>query len=306
MDANIEGLRADVDSEFLHDFRVAVRRTRTALGQVRGVLPERRAARFRAGFRWLGQLTGPARDLDVYLLGFETFRSWLPELLHGPFEPLRGFLEARRSEHRAALLTGLGSERGRRLLDDWQAFLEPDHGAALGRAPGARRSVAQVARESIWRAYRKATRQGRSITERSAPGELHELRKTCKKLRYLMEFFRCLFASEAVGRQLDELKGLQQILGDVQDLEVQAVTLMRYSTQMSVQCAVEPETLMAVGALVEQLRQKQLATRAQFPQAFARFTAPDLRAMARTMFKPTLPMDPGSLRPPRPEEPSPP
>src|SRR5262245_9956070 len=37
--ANEPGLRADLDTEFLHDFRVAVRRTRSLLRQVRNVFP---------------------------------------------------------------------------------------------------------------------------------------------------------------------------------------------------------------------------------------------------------------------------
>ena len=30
---------------------------------------------FRAEFRWLQQVTGDARDMDVYLLGFEELRA---------------------------------------------------------------------------------------------------------------------------------------------------------------------------------------------------------------------------------------
>ena len=40
--ANEPGLRANLDTEFLHDFRVAVRRTRSLLGQVRQVFPASR------------------------------------------------------------------------------------------------------------------------------------------------------------------------------------------------------------------------------------------------------------------------
>ena len=36
---NEDGVRKDLDSEFLHDFRVAVRRTRSALSQIKGVFP---------------------------------------------------------------------------------------------------------------------------------------------------------------------------------------------------------------------------------------------------------------------------
>ena len=39
--ANEQGTIADTDSEFLHDFRVAVRRTRAGLSQLKGVLPDK-------------------------------------------------------------------------------------------------------------------------------------------------------------------------------------------------------------------------------------------------------------------------
>ena len=38
MRANEDGTRRDLDPEYLHDFRVAIRRTRSCLGQVKGVL----------------------------------------------------------------------------------------------------------------------------------------------------------------------------------------------------------------------------------------------------------------------------
>jgi hypothetical protein len=44
--ANLEGARNHLDTEFLHDLRVATRRTRSALGQVKGVLPSERVEDF--------------------------------------------------------------------------------------------------------------------------------------------------------------------------------------------------------------------------------------------------------------------
>jgi hypothetical protein len=38
---NEQGTIADTDSEFLHDFRVAVRRTRAGFSQLKGVLPDK-------------------------------------------------------------------------------------------------------------------------------------------------------------------------------------------------------------------------------------------------------------------------
>jgi CHAD domain-containing protein len=57
MEANEEGTCAARDPEFLHDFRVAVRRTRSALSQIKGVLPAPVLERFRPEFAWLGEIT---------------------------------------------------------------------------------------------------------------------------------------------------------------------------------------------------------------------------------------------------------
>ena len=63
-------LRDDIDSEFLHDYRVAVRRTPLGAGRWPSGVVARRAARRTCGaeFKWLGDITSPTRDLDVFLL----------------------------------------------------------------------------------------------------------------------------------------------------------------------------------------------------------------------------------------------
>ncbi|MEP6461932.1 MAG: CHAD domain-containing protein, partial [Frankiaceae bacterium] len=66
MSVNASGVIADLDTEFLHDFRVAVRRTRSALKELPGILLAPTEERFRREFKWLGDVTTPTRDLDVY------------------------------------------------------------------------------------------------------------------------------------------------------------------------------------------------------------------------------------------------
>jgi len=92
MEANEAGLLADDDTEFLHDFRIAVRRSRTALTRLKGILPEQASEHFRPEFAWLGDVTTPLRDLDVYLLNFDVYQSALPASMWADLEPLRQFL----------------------------------------------------------------------------------------------------------------------------------------------------------------------------------------------------------------------
>ena len=75
--ANEPGVRANLDTEFLHDFRVAVRRTRSLLRQIRDVFPPDAVQHFSTEFAWVGRLTGPPRDIDVLVLALRGDRGRL-------------------------------------------------------------------------------------------------------------------------------------------------------------------------------------------------------------------------------------
>ena len=67
-----------------------------------------------------------------------------------------------------------------------------------------------------------------------APADaFHALRKRGKKMRYALEFFRSLYPDEEVKPLIKQLKGVQQVLGDYQDFEVQAQTLETHAAQMT-------------------------------------------------------------------------
>jgi len=59
LEQNVDGVLRDIDTEFLHDLRVAVRRTRSAVKLLGGVLPASLVAHYGAEFKWLGDLTTP-------------------------------------------------------------------------------------------------------------------------------------------------------------------------------------------------------------------------------------------------------
>jgi len=284
LEANVAGTRADLDPEFLHDLRVAVRRTRSALSQIKGVLPPDRVATFRDGFGWLGQVTGPKRDLDVFLLQLPDYREGVPADLRDDLEPFRRFLDEESARERAALARRLASPHFHRLMKEWRAFLEapPD----LDAAENAALPVKAVADARIWRLFRRIVKLGRAIGESPAPEQLHELRKDCKKLRYLMEFFAGLYEAEALDPLIKALKGLLDILGEHQDLAVQAQHLEAFAERMAAEGRAPARTLLALGALVGGLLERRTAVRAAYAAAFTAFDGDANRAAYRARFKP--------------------
>jgi CHAD domain-containing protein len=273
MRANLAGVRAALDPEFLHDFRVAVRRTRSALLQVKGVLPPHALARFTPEFVWLQEVTGPVRDLDVYCQEFPALRALLPARNRRDLAPLLRHLERRREAAHRELVLALDAPRFRRLLGGWQAFLERPAPVRPRGAPNALAPARAVAARRIAKLFARARREGRAIDEASPAADLHELRKTCKKLRYLLEFFQRLFEKEEVAYFVEALKELQDNLGRHQDLQVQHEALAGYARELAREGKARPSAYLAMGMLIERLRDRQAATRREFADRFAPFAA---------------------------------
>ncbi len=280
---NEEGTRRDLDSEFLHDFRVAIRRTRSALSQIREVYPAQDVERFKVGFRWLFLETGPTRDLDVYLLKMEVYKEGLPEEIRADLDPLQKFLERKQKLAHAGLVTVLDSERYRRLVEEWRAFLtETPAGSLLAR--NAERPVRELASERIWEIYRRMVKRGRAIGDDTAAAVLHDVRIRGKKLRYLLEFFRSLYSEEAIGRLVAELKRLQDNLGDFNDYQVQSRSLQGFAAEMAEEGSAPVRTQLAMGRLLAHLDGGQAAERSRFAKRFQRFASPENRETFARLF----------------------
>ena len=123
IDDNVAGTIAAIDIEFLHDLRVAVRRTRSILKLAGDVLPANLAERFAPEFKWLGDLTTPVRDLDVYLLELDKMADGLASADPRDLDPFRSFLVRHRAAERRRLVRGLRSQRFKQLMSDWRTEL---------------------------------------------------------------------------------------------------------------------------------------------------------------------------------------
>lgn len=289
LEANIEGARAGLDSEFLHDLRVATRRTRSALSQIKGVFPEEEVADFKQRFAWLQQVTGPVRDLDVYLLDLPAMAQRLPVALRDDLNPLREQLLGHHAEAQRQLARELASAPFERLLRDWHAFLDAPVPAAGAQQAAPRRAalpIKRVADQRIRKLLKQVRAEGRAITEDSPPQDLHELRKRCKKLRYLMEFFQSLYPKDRIREQIKQTKQLLDNLGRFQDTAVQVQHLRTYAEEgvgEAVGASVglglgnrrlPARTLLAMGALIGQLLADQACAREAFREVFAEFDSP--------------------------------
>lgn len=286
MQAQEPGLIANLDSEFLHDFRIALRRSRSLLLAMKQLFPPSVLGRFKDDFAWLSAVTGKARDLDVYLLNFPGYRRAIPAGLRVGLEPLRALLQSRQQQTYAEqLVVALHSRRYRAFKQRWQRYLDSPL-ARRPTAPEAAERLDVVARRRSWRRYRRILRQGAKIDAGSPAEDLHSLRKACKKLRYLLEAFASLYPPDDIQAVIKALKKLQKNLGEIQDLEVQLVSLKGFAMEIRRRGEYNASTAAAVDALLEVLRRRRSQAREDFDARFRRFANGHNQALFRRLLKP--------------------
>jgi CHAD domain-containing protein len=310
-EANVDGVLADTDTEFLHDLRVAVRRTRSALklfgdaltghtgtghsstghtgtGHTSTGLTNAELEFFAAEFKWVGDLTTPTRDLDVHLLDFEATAQSLSAAKPDDLEPFREFLQQRRRKEFRALIRGLKSPRFTELITRWRGTLnrilagtETRGGTRGSSARSGRFEVAAtagfLAAERTRAAFTKVAKRGAAITPDAPAESLHTLRKRCKELRYALEFFAPLHDPAGYAKVVKDLKRLQDCLGEFQDSEVQIGEIRALAVDMLAAADVltPAVTLLAMGEVTAGLAVRQRAARADFEQRFAAFADAD-------------------------------
>ena len=282
MHQNEAGVLDDLDSEFLHDFRVAVRRTRSGLGQVRNVLPTDITNRAKKDFAWLGSVTGPTRDLDVYLLYEQNYRARLPGDLQAGLDTFFADIRARRVEEYQKLIHHLKSSKCRRILDSWRDYLYSSGGGKEVKNSG--RPVIELARDIIFRKYKKVMQDGTAITPASPDQNLHRLRIQCKKLRYTLEFFSSLFPRKEMKRVIKQLRRLQNNLGDFNDLSVQQDMLHNYRLALRPGSKKNQGLAASLGGLSTNLYHQQYRVRENFAPRFREFSASPNVKLYTTLF----------------------
>jgi len=267
----------------VHDFRVAVRRTRSALGQIKHVFPAKTTDRFKKDFAFVGKLSNQLRDLDVYLLKEDTYKAILPAALGDDIDPLFDYLREERAKALREVISGLKSKECAQILEDWEIFLnEPPQGSPT--APNAGLPIIDLARKRIYKKYWGVVKTGKLILENTEDKMLHILRIECKKLRYLIEFFSSLFPGDKINVLIEQLKKLQDNLGDFNDFRIQVEYLLNITEKLPVADQQSKRILVSIGSLIGWLDREKQIIRDAFAETFTVFASPANKKLFRELF----------------------
>jgi len=225
------------DAEAIHDLRVAVRRLRSTLAAYRDSLDAEVTGDALGDLGRLASRTGAARDAQVALAWLRKERAALRPARGRGLDPLVETLEARVAAQQERESRDLAAdfarvERPLRLsLETYRARVAP---AGDARRPASLAAVASAALGSTASELEAALAR---VTSREEIDAEHAARIVAKRLRYLLEPVR-LLSDEGLGL-LEDLKQLQDLIGDRHDRDVIAALLVTALEQAAIASASE-------------------------------------------------------------------
>ena len=208
--------RIGTDAEGVHQMRVATRRMRSDFRTFGPLIETEWAKGLRDELKWLGEVLGAVRDLDVQLVRMAHTAGDLEPEVRPVFEQL----SARHETARAALLEELNGNRYVALLD---RLVDALHNPAL--TPTAEKSCEDQLPKLVARPWQKLKKAVKKLRRASSDEAFHNVRIRAKRTRYAAEAVAgALPAAEsaAASRLGKRCADVQDVLGDVQDAVVAA------------------------------------------------------------------------------------
>jgi CHAD domain-containing protein len=187
-------------------------------------------APFVKGMRRTGRALGAVRDLDVFFEKIRRYLDALPPERQGELDALLAVWTRQRDWAREEMLSYLNSDRYAHFVQRFGEFLQtPGAGARptlSEQGPPVPHRVRHIVPITLYRRLAEVRAYGEWLTGADVPlGRYHQLRIASKGLRYTLEFFREVLGPQAKDL-IGEVKGLQDLLGDLNDAVV-ACNLLR-------------------------------------------------------------------------------
>lgn len=279
--AHEPGTRLGQDPEHLHDMRVATRRLRAAFAVFEQSFLPKAIKPYLRRLRATGRALGHARDMDVILIKADNYLIDIPPEDRPGMQPLIQFWADERSQARSDMLTYLDSQKYSNFIRKFNVFVNtPGLGALpISQDQPTPSRVREIAPALIYTRL-EAVRAYETILPNAAITQLHALRIECKRFRYTLEFFR-----EVLGDQakiiINELKGLQDHLGDLHDADVACQIVRQFLTEWDVRQTVlplaerqNPQTIVNYLAYQSAELHRLIVS---LPQVWTRFNRPEFR-----------------------------
>ena len=271
-----KGVVDDIDTEFLHQYRVILRRARSLVAQFRSVFPSKRAERIRAILGGWARCSNSQRDLDVWLLARSEHEALVPEQLRPGMEGLFRAIARDRAAVQRELAARLVSSAHRSEREELLALLDlQDDG------PDAALPLTELARRRTWKTFRRAANQASLVNAATSSDAVHDVRIRCKKLRYMLDACGRFTAPDDHQKLRNQLKAVQAVLGEFNDACLQCRALLSRAESHRG----DPATLLVLGALVGALDRNRASLHDQLLLGLGDLASPGTWSTYRSLFR---------------------
>ncbi len=274
-----EGTRKGEDIEALHDMRVATRRLRASF-EVFGEAFEAKILKpHLKGLRATGRALGQVRDLDVFMEKAQLYLNGLPQDEPHDLDLLLQAWQTQREQARASMLDYLDSKEYQSFKESFNIFVNsPGVGAVpLPKGNPTPNLVRELAPALIYERL-AAVRAYDGVIAGAPVEQLHALRIEFKKMRYTVEYFRDVLGPQS-KMIINEFKGLQDHLGDLNDAQVAIHILQDFLKEQSRKAKSGEQIPEAeIQAIIDYQAYRQAERdrlKETFPEAWAHFNSPE-------------------------------
>ncbi len=232
--ANQIGILTGQNAEFIHQFRVALRRLSSLLKLWEPALPDSYVVRWSGQIKALLGMTDGIRDLEVMrtcILAPIT-GSGSPEIATG----VRLVEQVLNNEMQAAMLKLHGLRHGSPLLCFAQDLRNLDRS-------GFPDNLSAFAEKQLSRLHHNTALRLTRTLRAPTPENAHRLRIGLKHLRYACEFLAPLFRRSAMEKYIGELATLQDTMGFYHDFHVALARLAQWEHQYAISGSVREAVL---------------------------------------------------------------
>ena len=259
---HVDGVIADTDTEFLHQFRVNIRKLRSLISLLKKSLPAQTIDTLLPRLSAIASKTNRLRDLDVFLLAQDSYRAMLPPSFASGLNELYRLVEQQRAQERLKVSGYFPSDEYK---DEVAACVAALSLNSVAPTPMALKPVLKVVKNLLLKRYHKMLLMSEAINSQSADTAIHELRIEFKKLRYMIEFFVELLHRKRTARLVGEIKKIQTVLGDFNDYCIQIDFLISYVDDSRI------EMSKALSGLIAILHHRKTETRLKVSGELGKF-----------------------------------
>jgi len=250
--AHDPGTRLGTEPESLHQLRVATRRLRTVLRTARPILLATWVTTLEQELKWLSELLGPARDLDVQLAYFTKESAELDARDRKLLAQFIAHLRTQRAAVQQLIFSELSSARYLELIRRLhQAAQEP----SVVESP-------LTVRDLAIREFKKLRKAIRRLAPSPSDAQLHKIRIKTKRARYAAEL-ACSSVGKPARRFIKSARAVQDLLGIHQD----ALQAERHIRQF-LKYATSVRAGFLAGRMVERQRHRRQRVRKEMKPLF--------------------------------------